>query len=363
MPALRRRRPLLVALAILLAGLAAGTALGLGDRILDLFSGKPAPHGVKKQFGRLFEDEPSIIPAFGFAPGVIISKLHGVLAIRTSAEPIVLWAAPTRSGTVCFHFQFVDPKTGRGFSGGIIGGCGPFVFPRGAPALANIDSGTSPSGARVPFVWGVAKKGVARVELRLSGNVVKRTRVFEQFFAVPLPSAAILDEVVALNARGAEIGRWRPDTSPRKQRPQPVLTGDYRRVARIESHGRTFTLSAAPATGGGHCLALTSERNGGRSGSEGCPPLSRGPIGNVLPGEHRVPKPAVAYFYGWVGENVAQLQLRYEDGASDDIPITKTFVLYVVPRAHEQRGHRPAELVAGNASGRIIARRSLLRTP
>lgn len=350
----RRRRPLLVALAVLIAALAAGSSLGLGDRLVDLIAGKPAPPRVKKHFAQSFPDVRAIIPYFD-RPGVIASKTHGVMVVRTSAGPVVLWAAPTRSGSKCWLYQFLDPKTGRDKPGGLGGGCGPLLWKKGQSVVADVaDTGWGVGVRRLTYVWGFAAEGVAVVRLRLDDGTAKRMALAEGFVFAEVPHGRRAREAVALDRRGRILSRYslNPLDRPRPPRPPRAYEiGPYRRVARTRAAGRTLTLEAAPASSGGFCLNLRVKPNGGET--LGCAPSVRpGPLGGVALVEQAVPPPAYALFFGWVGSEVRRLELRYEDGRSVRVPLYRRFVLHAIPAARA----RPVLLLARDRSGRVVGR-------
>jgi hypothetical protein len=105
---LTRRRVLLVALAVAIAGaLIATPAFGLRGLISGLFgrtnvsfTGKTAPLEVKRDFYDLGLGAPSTM-----APHAIAAETRRVASFRVGPKTHVLWVAPTRSGGFCWEFS------------------------------------------------------------------------------------------------------------------------------------------------------------------------------------------------------------------------------------------------------------------
>jgi hypothetical protein len=111
----RRRRGLATAFAfaVLLGALLVTPAFGVGDRLLDLVHGKPAPAEVKTVFAAndqmrakmlAFADKAGATLHDRFSP-VVASETRGVFAIESSDGPIFLWVAPTEDGRQCWLVQ------------------------------------------------------------------------------------------------------------------------------------------------------------------------------------------------------------------------------------------------------------------
>ena len=146
---LRRRPVLTAAVLVLLAGLVTGSALGLGERLLDLIRGKPAPPSVQREFVRMLGNRGAVIPYFDF-PKVIKSRIHGVLVFRTSAGPVALWAGPTRGGDkVCFILRKLRPRN-FGERVPLLAACGAPGPPAGKSAVASWDSAAPSRVAQWP---------------------------------------------------------------------------------------------------------------------------------------------------------------------------------------------------------------------
>jgi hypothetical protein len=101
----RRLRLAAVALVLILGTLLAAPALGLDERLGQLFEdGEPAPPPVQKDFSDLDVGAPP-----GMAPGVKANATRHVATFAIQGRRVRLWVAPTRAGGYCFTFE---EKTG-----------------------------------------------------------------------------------------------------------------------------------------------------------------------------------------------------------------------------------------------------------
>jgi len=64
--------------------------------------------------------------------------------------------------------------------------------------------------------------------------------------------------------------------------------------------------------------------------------------------------------WGQVGSNVSSLELRFQDGSTRTLPLSRGVFLYPFPPSRWLNGHRPAFLIPRNAKGRALAKRLLL---
>jgi hypothetical protein len=219
---------LLLGVALLIAALATGTAVGVGDRIVDLVRGKPAPTRIKE--GPLStwdrplpknmpESERAIWRGYE-----IVGEWRGVLAVRTSAGLLALWKAPARNGTVCFDYMFTNDDATR-WVAPAEGGCdhpgwhsgdpwpndrfGREVrkrFPRGRPTLAaQIDLRPVTPRKEITWLRGRAALGIAQVEIRFRSGTRRRIGVYDTFFAAEIPSGTFVRRLTPLDARGRAV--------------------------------------------------------------------------------------------------------------------------------------------------------------
>jgi hypothetical protein len=52
----------------------------------------------------------------------------------------------------------------------------------------------------------------------------------------------------------------------------------------------------------------------------------------------------------------ASLEVVFEDGGRDDVPLKEGYFLYAVPAGHVKRGRLPKEFIARDAAGKVVAR-------
>jgi hypothetical protein len=346
------RRQLLVAAAVLLlAGLLAGSALAFGDRLLDFIRGEPAPKSVQSEFARL--DPHSVIPYFDY-PTVIKGRIRGVLAFDTAAGRVALWAGPTRSGGACYVVRKLRQKT-LSDRLPLAAGCFGRHVERGLKLVATL---VAPTGGNLAFAFGYTAKDVASVEVHLADGKVKRTLVYERFFAVGAPATTSLVSSIALAKDGHVLGRCCPlPPLPPPTPPPPPRVGPYRTVFDIHKIGHRFLFAVAPAARGGLCTDLTSP---GRPHERSC--ISR--AGQLQPlglGEGGPPGPAWAFFVSRVGKGVESVELRYEDGTASRVPLTGRYFLEVIAGPHTRRGRRPLVFIARDSNSRVVATQRLDR--
>jgi hypothetical protein len=355
LPGLLGRRQVLVWVVLaLLAALLAGSALAFGGRLLDYFRGQPAPPPVRREFANL--DPHSVIPYFDF-PTVMKGRIHGVLAFDTAAGRVALWAGPTRSGGACYVFRKLRPKTISDRLP-LAAGCMGSRVPQGLALVAALQAQSFPG--KLAFAWGYTAKNVRTVEVHLADGEVKRTPVYERFFAVGAPATTSLVYAIASDKGGHKLGRCCPlPPIPAPSPPPPARTGSYHTVFDVIKVAHRFTFAVAPARRGGLCEDLSSP---GRPHERSClaRPSRLQPLGF---GEGGPPGPTWAFFVGRAGKGVASVELRYEDGTVDRLQLKQRFFLDVVVGLHTRRGHRPLVFIARDATGRILATRRLDRRP
>jgi len=61
--------------------------------------------------------------------------------------------------------------------------------------------------------------------------------------------------------------------------------------------------------------------------------------------------------WGHVGANVANLELRFQDGTVTRLPLTESVFLYAFPDNQWRAGHRPGWLIAHEKNGNRLSER------
>lgn len=178
----RLRSFTLVTVAAFIGVLVATPAFGIGNRLLDLIQGTPAPPAVQTHFAatdamrtRLFAyaEEAGAKMHGRFSP-VIAAEARGVFAIEAAEGPIYLWAAPTEDGRQCWLMQTgAESATGRPYG---LGGC---------------DDQMQENVMR-PETWWTAERPSAKiVHVRVYDDAITRVEVeFEGAPAESLPVAS-----------------------------------------------------------------------------------------------------------------------------------------------------------------------------
>jgi hypothetical protein len=177
-----RRTLVAVAAAALVGAFLVTPASGLGERLLDLIQGTPAPPEVQTHFAssnatreKLFAraEEAGARLHDRFSP-VIAAEARGVFALDTADGPIYLWAAPTEDGRQCWLIQAgAEFTTGR-----------PYGF-------GSCDGTRHESGIRPETVWTAERPSVEIVHVRVFDDAITRVDVeLEGMPTVALPVAA-----------------------------------------------------------------------------------------------------------------------------------------------------------------------------
>lgn len=204
------RRRLVVAIAVaLVAAVAAGAALGLGDRLVDLIRGKPAP----ESFQKMMEITHGRFPIFGHE---ITGEWRGVTGTMTPIGPAGIYAASTSSGGVCWHAIVVDPEITR-LRGHIMGACGPRV----PPSLFEVGTaqysdhgrfdGTRPTGRSFDVLVGRVGMNASALDIHLCGaRQPRRIPVRETFALFAIPNGREVERIVAFAPGGRRLGETNP---------------------------------------------------------------------------------------------------------------------------------------------------------
>jgi hypothetical protein len=346
----RRLRLGLVLAVVAITGVVVGSALGVGDRILELIAGKPAPPSIAARL----KDEAlakRITPLFADNPDVRTQDAHGVVAIGTSGGPVALWTVPTSGGTICYFVEFVRLSERDGSPQGE-SRCVPGPSP-GAPILWT-NAKRRVDGREVHVLAGPIDPVVGSVWLRSPDGADIRATQADGFYLVAFPDERQGYELIAR------------DTAGREFKPVPlmgVIPGVFDRqserkvagpprtvIETTDSRGRPLRLLLQPVEHGETCLIV--------GGGTTCPPADklRTPTGIAV---YPTLEGSIVYLSGSVGPEVSQLTLRYEDGQEVELPVVERFVLYDIPRAHFNDGARPIELIGRNSEGVEVAQQKV----
>jgi hypothetical protein len=345
---LRRNRTwLALPLAAVVAAIAVGSALALYRDEIDFWSAPAAPGYVVVDYEEM-RARASV--GLGFGPNVISGEARRVAFFELEGEPRPLFVVPTEEGGFCsrLHFHGTCGRIGLDQSGFGSGGLqseygsldwisGHFLDPDIRRLELEYADGTS---APVPFVWVTAP-------------------IDAGFYALDVPPeheplARRATSVVALDEDGMELVRrellyddpkWQsaPDGLPRiADRTQKRTLFDLR-----DHKGNPWTLVVAPAPEeklcwaynfGGGCFSPRFPRTNDDLGLKG------GGVVSVCCA---------------VGDGVAAVELRYQDGTRSELEPVDGFLLGLVAPAHYAPGHRLERIVMLDAEGREVASRAI----
>lgn len=224
------------------------------------------------------------------------------------------------------------------------------------------------------FVYGaVLSDDAARLELRYEDGTATdlpltwvSTPIDAGFYFVEIPPAhleqgARARELVLYDEDGDVLATEQAPIRDPLDEPNPatgvprVVRYDQRRLLHsiTTENGRTIALYEAPSRRGGTCAWLES---GGKLARAffGCavravsvPAIGAGILGGADP----------VLLTGLVSEDVARLELRFQDGDRIEAPAVDGFVLVELPRRHWAPGHRLEVIVAVGSSGTELVRK------
>ena len=356
----RRRAPVRVALAVAVVVLAAtvtAAALGWPGRVVDFFKAPPAPQSVKQFFGA----HNAAIPS-GVDPMANVGQPRKIMTATFDANHL----PPTHP---TLHTLYVAPRTGGGFCylwTDYGGGC---ADPED-PAKARTDPAARPVGLSwlendyVGFVDGWVRGDAKTVEAHYADGATASipltwvsAPIDAGFFAYVVPPSHLtradaLSFVVALDAKGEVVSRQPFElTKPLDEDVMQTLPDGRklalpRRAQAARAH-ELFTFHAPkgrawlwvmPRTGGGVCFLYGT----GAGGGFGCPSrywLAHVPAinGSALNG----------VYFAQVKPDIATVELRFRNGASERITPIDGFVLHEIPS-------EPVAVVGLSRSGKAI---------
>lgn len=348
-PFLRRRRTwYAVAVAAVVIGLLVSPAFGLGGRFLDLFTGSPAPEHVKTElsFGtNEGNDKVDELMRQHVQSTVLVGQARGLLTVQTSAGLLHIWGAPTSDGGFCTYMLLAGAPHGWLACDTLAAEAGPFV---GAA-----DARTA-EGRTFRFVSGQAREQVVSVELRLvDGSVLPVRKVGVFFFRALAPGqqpAALVGKdgsgsvVSELPVSFGGLGGVLPPVNP---------VGPYRSLFVLQTRIGEVTMQEAAGPEGKRCWIVSAEANQATS----CRDVPRGFEFDFGPYFDQDQARRIVLLSGFVGPQVASLQLRFEDGKRVDVALKRGYFLYEIPRGNWTAGHRPTVLLARTGAGAVIARK------
>jgi hypothetical protein len=358
-----RRRRLKIAAAIVIgAVLVAPAALALRTTVVDFFQSEPASHDLVLDFARMDVGAPP-----GLENHVLYEQTRKIFERKlASGQTLTLWVAPTKTGGFCE--ALLGPRGGGGM------GCLQKRVPV-APTIA-VQGSISPDGAiRKGPVLVSGSVGIDKaetIELHYEdGDVDLQTLTWVSspidaaffLFDVPeqhWPKQHRFDRLVLRDAEGRELHseavtlHGPPAMDPKTGAPSEAVQKQARKLITVPTHaGPVAALWTAPTADGRRCNWLRYGEAGGFGG--GCTPEGgERPVFAVAQSQGR---DVVLLWGGPARADVAEIEVRYQDGEHAVVPVVEGMVLYEIPPEHFARGHRPNLLIARGADGRELARR------
>jgi hypothetical protein len=363
-----RRIPKRAAVATGVAAVAAtvtAVAFGLPQTIIDFFASPTAPAHVKNWFGA-----ENVAAPPGMNPRAIPGQARKIATAAFDVNHLhgdqptahTLYVAPRKGGGFCY----VWTKAG--------GGCLPAKPSAESAAMGPLDVSWFAAGDGQPvLVDGWVRTGATKtVKARFADGTTAPVPVTwvsrpidAGFFVYPVPlahrtRADALASVVALDASGKVLGRQSfPLTKPldedvvqtlpdgtKESLPRRAQAARARKVVSFRAtDGSMVYLWVMPRTGGGVCFVFDQ--------GEGCeiPHLAKlKPVFNagLSGGSSRI------LLFGQAKPEVATVELRYENGESQQLTPSDGFVLTEITPAHYRRGTRLVSALALDASGKAI---------
>lgn len=364
-----RRVPRRVALAVavvVLAATAAAVAFGWPQTFIDFFTSPSAPESVKISFGAQ-----NVVAPIGMSPEAIPGEAREIMSATFDATGIhpdnptvhTLYVAPTKSGGFCYEWSHFD------------GGCAPAKNTPTNPAMQAMGPlGLGWMGNDYPLiVSGWVRTGETKtVEARFADGASATIPV--TWVSAPINAGFLLyfvptthqtradavTSVVALDGDGHVIGRQDfPLTDPLdEQVVQTLPDGTKESLSRRADASTARKIISFKGTDGSDVWLWVMQREGGGvcfvyNQGGGCPPpaaMERGPAfaGGFSIGTKRV------LFFAQAKPEVAVIELRYQNGATERLTPMEGFVLHEVTPAHYKPGTRLVVAVGLDQNGREI---------
>ncbi len=364
-----RRRTWILAAAAFATIAGAASALALTRPSIDFLSAPKSPRTVVDDFGRADVAAPP-----GMATGVLPHQTRRITSVPFRGRQIVLYVAPTKGGGFCELWAIgkgggggcdrTRSDIGQRLSLGRLGlDHGSFLTGKLGEAKAARIVVSFPDGSsdEVPFVWVGAPIDAGFFLYSLTG--AQRTAASETVTVLDASGHVLTHATDPLRSPGplsqghhvAGIGYV--DVPGRAIYAKRRLLFDLRSPS-----GRRTMLWTAPERGGGSCW-WTNRGSGCDDGKEHFLPE----FVKEHPQRVQLLRQLNLGLYGGnpvilcctVGPKVARVEFRFQDGDRMDYAPRDGYLVVAIPPAHDALGHRLIKELAYNASGHVLAERSV----
>lgn len=347
---LRRNRRLwyTLAAAAVLLGILVSPAFGLGHRLVDLFTGSPAPKPVKRElsFGtNVSNSKVDELMRQEMNSVVLTGHARGLVEVSTPVGALRIWGAPTSDGGLCTYMRFVGAANGSLRCDTPNRNAGPLFG--GADELEK-------QGKSIVYVSGQASEEIASVELRLADGSTHRVRMVRPYFFRLIQPGEEPEALVGRNSSGSVAATIPANNAPPLGVLPPTLpVGPSHQLFVVETTIGPITMAAAPGPNAKRCWTVKAES----SEVIACRAVPRGVEFDYGPVYNVEQTRSAVFLSGFVGPRVHKLELQFEDGDSVKLDLLEDYFLYQIPHVHWSTGHRPAVLVARDKEGHVLSRR------
>jgi hypothetical protein len=329
-----------------LVGLLVSPAFGLGERLVDFFTGSPAPKPVKHELS--------------FGTNVSNSKVDELMHSRVNSKVLTGQArglhggrdsawAPADLGRPDERRRLLHVHGPHGRAARLARVQHPGSQARSDDRRRRREVGRWENR---PLRLGQAQEEIASVELRLADGSTRPVRMVRPFFFRALQHGEQPVALIGRNRRGdvAERVSARLGFDPDLLLPPTYPVGPGHELYALETEIGAITLTAAPGPDGKRCWTLAAES----PALIACRAVPRGfefdygPVYNVEQTRKRRLSQRL--------RRAAGTCAQFEGRRLGRLERLESYFLYQVPRSRWGKGHRPTVLVARDGKGNVLER-------
>jgi hypothetical protein len=273
---------------------------------------------------------------------VEVAKTEAGAVLNTSSGPVYLWVAPTTSGSRCLYLQITGLSVR--FAGG-----GPFLMAAGCvspdqsqPLLYRVNTGVQ--GHTLALVGGYVPPPARTLQLQFAnGNKSERFAITNGFVVAQGSSSDPRPTAIVRDRHGDVI-----TPNPVKFIPQLFVSASptgpvaFTITLHLLKHLGNLVLHVAPAARGGTCSQISAPWGAVSSACGGRPlPPDEIEVSRTFQANFLAPHQQIMYLIGEVGTDVATLELRYQNGGRQQLPIHHRWSSTSSTRASRQPNSSP----------------------